>query len=148
MLLRDRSLIEHGDAVDLDIDTGPVRHAAKASSRDLLAAKVLAKGFVEAREIGDVPQNDSHVDDVLRGRASGLQYSHQIVECPARLHDNVALNDAAGSRIERAWPDTNNMLPNRMAWASGETVCPGVKPVVGAEDEVMICLGMEPPRWD
>ena len=44
------------------------------------------------------------------------------------------------------WPDTNNMLPNRMACASGETGCPGVKPVVGAEDEVKICLGMEPPR--
>ena len=35
------------------------------------------------------------------------------------------------------------MLPNRIACASGETDPPGVKPVVGADDEVMICLGME-----
>jgi hypothetical protein len=35
------------------------------------------------------------------------------------------------------------MLPNRIAWASGETAAPGVKPVVGAADVVMICFGME-----
>ena len=57
--------------------------------------------------------------------------------------DTIPLPVAGSSE---PWPDTNNMLPNRMAWASGETGCPGVKPVVGAEDEVMICLGMEPPR--
>jgi hypothetical protein len=34
------------------------------------------------------------------------------------------------------------MLPKRMAWASGETVAPGVKPVVGAFAAVMICFGI------
>src|SRR5262245_15967913 len=57
LLMRLPSLIEHGDAVDLDIDTSSVRHAAKTGSRYLLAAKVLAEGFVEARKIGYVPQN-------------------------------------------------------------------------------------------
>ena len=55
LLMRALSLIEHGDAVDLDIDTGSVQHAAETSSRYFLAAKVLAKGFIEAREIGHVP---------------------------------------------------------------------------------------------
>jgi len=30
-----------------------------------------------------------------------------------------------------------------MACASGETDWPGVMPTVGAEDKLMICLGME-----
>src|SRR5690349_19360052 len=43
------SLIEHRDAVDLDIDAGPVRHTAGTRARDLLAGHILAKGLVEGR---------------------------------------------------------------------------------------------------
>ena len=47
------SLIEHCDAVDLDIDARSVRYAAGTSSRYFLSGHVFAKGFIEAREIGD-----------------------------------------------------------------------------------------------
>src|SRR6187549_813382 len=39
------------------------------------------------------------------------------------------------------WPDTNSMLPNRMACAIGGGFCRSVKPVVGALAEVTNCLG-------
>src|ERR1700741_5060737 len=75
-----RSLVEHGNAIDLDVDTGAVRRAAGAGAGHLLAGHVLAERFVEAREIGRVAQDHSHIDDVLRRSAGGLEYFHQIVE--------------------------------------------------------------------
>ena len=47
--------------------------AAEAGPRHLLAAKVVSKGVVEAREVGHVPKNDAHVDDVLRRCARGIR---------------------------------------------------------------------------
>jgi hypothetical protein len=40
------SLIEHCDAVDLDIDARSVRYAAGTSSRHFLSGHVFAKGFI------------------------------------------------------------------------------------------------------
>src|SRR5882757_6497792 len=94
--------IEHGDAVDLDIGAGSMQHTAETGSRDLLAREVLAEGFVEAGEIGHVPQNDTHVDNVLRRRTCGLEYAHQIVECLTCLHHDIARNHGASGGIERA----------------------------------------------
>jgi hypothetical protein len=65
-------LIEHRNAIYLDVSTGAMQHAAETSPRYLFSGKVLAEGFVEAGEVSDVPQNDTHVDNILRRRARGL----------------------------------------------------------------------------
>jgi hypothetical protein len=102
ILLSAPSLVKHGNTVDLDIGAGSVQRPAEASARHLLAAKIVAEGVVEAGKIGRVAQNDTHVDDIFCRRAGGVEYRHQIVERPARLHDDVTFNNGAGGGIERA----------------------------------------------
>src|ERR1700688_2667630 len=46
------SLIEHGNAIDLDVDTRAVRGPAHAGARHLLAGEDLAEDLVEVLEIG------------------------------------------------------------------------------------------------
>src|SRR4051812_37722172 len=92
------ALVKHGHAVNLDISTGAVQHATKAGPCNLLATKILTECFVKEWEISHVPQYDAHIDNVLGCCACSRKHAHQIVECLASLHHNIARHDGTGAR--------------------------------------------------
>src|SRR6185437_3242502 len=89
------------DRVDLDLrrlrqpghfdgGTGRVRRL------EVLGHDCIDRG--EIRQVGDV---DAHAHDLRQRTAGGLRHCREVVEHPPRLHADVAVDQAAGGRIQR-----------------------------------------------
>src|SRR5216683_6513569 len=95
-------LVEARDAVDLDVDTFPVRRRADAGARDFLALKEIAEGLVERGEVFGVPQHHAHVHDVREIQPRGGEYALEVRQGLPRLLADIGADDLACLRIERA----------------------------------------------
>src|SRR5712664_2592803 len=104
-------LIEASDAVDLDVDTFPVRGRTDAGARDFLALKEIAEGLVERGEVFRVPQHHPHVHDVRETQPRGGEDALEVREGLPRLLADIRAHYLPRFRIERTLARHEKQIP-------------------------------------
>ena len=94
-------LIEHRNAVDLNINAGTMRRAADTGPRHFFALHEFGEGLVEFGKIGRVAQANPHIDDIGEGCTGRRENTLQIPQRLAGLFLNVFGHDRSRRGIER-----------------------------------------------